>query len=181
MKKSLIILFILIRASIGYAQDMQTPKVYVSQNEIWIKNTETGELKMIGMGSDPTFSQDGKFVLFLGHKLDKTTNKDFGTICIMSVDGDNVKEITTTDMGNAHTPCWSPDGKKVVFAFSDKKGKDDMDIYMIDITGENLMQLTTNKSADFAPYWTKDNYIYFTSDRGAKSGNYQIWRFKYIK
>lgn len=24
------------------------------------------------------------------------------------------------------------------------------------------------------------HYIYFTSDRGGKANNYQIWRFKYI-
>ncbi len=134
---------------------------------------------MLGIGSDPAFSPDGNSILFIGHKLNKASGKDFGILCIMSVDGDNVREITNTEMGNANNPCFSPDGKRIVFALSDKKGKADMDIYVIDITGENLVQLTSNKSSDFTPSWTKDNYIYFTSDRGAKTGNFQIWRFKY--
>ena len=52
------------------------------------------------------------------------------------------------------------------------------DIYTISSDGDNLMQHTTNKSHDFAPYWSSDNYIYFTSDRGGKKGEYQIFRFK---
>ena len=47
-----------------------------------------------------------------------------------------------------------------------------------DINGENLKQYTVNKSNDFAPIWTADDFIYFCSDRGAKANQYQIWRFK---
>lgn len=50
---------------------------------------------------------------------------------------------------------------------------------MIDVDGNNLTQLTINKSYDGQPYWTTDGYIYFVSDRGNNVGNYQIWRFKY--
>lgn len=74
-------------------------------------------------------------------------------------------------------PCWSPDGTKLVFqAF--KKDKKDYDLYVIDIDGNNLVQLTINKSYDGMPYWTKDNFLYFVSDRGNTEGNFQIWRFK---
>ena len=52
------------------------------------------------------------------------------------------------------------------------------DIYIVNIDGDNLTQLTKNKSFDMEPYWTTDGYLYFTSDRGNKKGNYQIWRFK---
>lgn len=96
----------------------------------------------------------------------------------MEIDGSNPMQITDAKKGFAFNPCWSPDGSRILFE-SFKKDKKDYDLYVIDIDGNNLKQLTKNKSYDGTPYWTSDNYIYFTSDRGGKSGNYQIWRFKY--
>lgn len=72
---------------------------------------------------------------------------------------------------------WSPDGKRIIFQAT-KKDKKDADLYIINSDGEGLTQLTSNKSFDGQPYWTKDNYIYFVSDRGNKKGNLQIWGFK---
>ena len=80
--------------------------------------------------------------------------------------------------GYALNPRWSPDGTRLVFQ-SSKKDKKDFDLYVIDVDGNNLTQLTINKSYDGQPYWTTDGYIYFVSDRGNDAGNYQIWRFKY--
>ena len=75
-------------------------------------------------------------------------------------------------------PCWSPDGSKIIFQSANKNQKDDADLFVINVDGNNLTQLTVNKSWDMMPYWTKDGYIYFSSDRGNKKGNYQIWRFR---
>ena len=69
------------------------------------------------------------------------------------------------------------DGKKIIFQ-STRKDKKDADLYTIGVDGDNLTQLTKNKSHDAQPYWSNDGSVYFTSDRGAKKGNYQIWRFK---
>jgi len=96
---------------------------------------------------------------------------------IMTIDGDSPRQLTTPDLGYATRPNWSPDGTKLVFQLT-KKNKQDFDIYTIDINGENLRQHTTNPANDFSPYWSKDNFIYFSSDRGAKKGMFQIWRFK---
>ena len=58
-----------------------------------------------------------------------------------------------------------------------KTKKNDYDLYTIDINGNNLTQLTINKSYDAHPYWANDGNIYFASDRGGRAGHYQIWRF----
>ncbi|WP_337040344.1 TolB family protein [Emticicia sp. 17c] len=152
----------------------------VTKNQIWVKDLKTNELKMIGVGSFPRISPDGKSVAFIRYDLDKKKSKETGTLWIMSLDGESPKQITNASLGYATSPNWSPDGKKLIFQLT-KKNKEDSDIYTIDINGENLRQYTVNKSNDFAPIWTADDFVYFCSDRGAKPDKYQIWRFKMKK
>ena len=157
--------------------DKYVEGIKVTQNQIWIKNLETGELKMIGQGSFPKFSPTNKEISYVKYDLNKSKTAETGTIWIMSVDGENQKQITGVDLGYASCPSWSPDGKNIAFQLT-KKGKQDSDIYTISSDGENLKQHTTNKSQDFSPYWTSDDYLFFTSDRSNKAGKYLIWRFK---
>ncbi|WKX74760.1 TolB family protein [Zobellia laminariae] len=142
-----------------------------------MKNIETGELKMLGEGSFPVISPDGKEIVFVKYDLNKRKTEETGTIWTMSIDGDSPKQLTDNQIGYATHPNWSPNGDKIVFHLT-KNNKTDSNIYTINTNGENLKQHTTNESNDFSPYWSTDNYIYFSSDRGSKKGNYQIWRFK---
>lgn len=151
--------------------------VAVSKNQVWLKDLKSKELKMLGIGSFPKISPDGKSIAFIKYDLDKSKSKETGTLWIMTIDGDSQKQITNVNLGYATSPNWSPDGKNLIFQLT-KKNKEDSDIYVIDTSGENLRQYTVNKSNDFAPIWTADDFIYFCSDRGAKANEYQIWRFK---
>jgi Tol biopolymer transport system component len=160
--------------------------VKLTENQIWLKNTETGELQMIGNGSFPKFSHDDKQIAFVKYELDKGKSAELGTLWIMGPDGENQKQITGTDLGFASNPSWSPDDRYLVFQLRKKEANsyrvyansNNNDIYTIKVDGESLAQHTSNKSNDFAPYWSKDNYIYFTSDRGGKIDDYKIYRFK---
>ncbi len=149
----------------------------VTKNQIWVKNLSTGELKMLGEGSFPVISPDMKKIAFVKYDLNKTKTQETGTIWVMSIYGDSPKQLTNNQAGYASHPNWSPDSKNLIFHLT-KNNKKDADIYTIDIDGENLKQHTTNISSDFSPYWSTDNYIYFSSDRGSKKGDFQIWRFK---
>lgn len=160
-----------------YKSNAYVGGVKITENQIWIKNLETGELKMVGQGSYPKFSPDDKKLVFVKYDLNRTKTSETGTIWTMSIDGENQKQITGPDLGYATCPCWSPDGKSIAFQLT-KRDKPDSDIYTIGIEGENLKQHTLNKSQDFAPFWTTDNYLFFSSDRGSKTGDYLIWRFK---
>ncbi len=151
--------------------------VKVTENQIWIKNIETGELKMIGNGSYPKFSPNGQQIVYVKYELNASKTYEIGTIWSMSVEGDNQKQITGTDLGYATAPNWSPDGRFIVFQLT-KKDKPDADIFTISENGDDLKQHTMNSSRDFSPYWSKDNFIYFSSDRGSIRGKYLIWRFK---
>lgn len=145
----------------------------VEKSEIWLQNLESGENILLGRGYQPSFSPDGQSILYVKYSPEGKSCD----IWTMDIDGGNQTRITDAKKGYAHNPRWSPDGNKIVFALI-KKDKKDSDIYVIDRNGQNLTQLTKNKSYDGQPYWTNNGYIYFTSDRGNKQGNYQIWRFK---
>ena len=145
----------------------------VQNSEIWMKNLETGENILISNGIQPAFSPDGKTIVYVKYSSDAKSC----SIWTMNTDGGNQVQVTDARKGYAFHPRFSPDGKKIVFDCY-RKDKKDCDIYIIDVDGNNLTQVTFNKSYDGQPYWTTDGYIYFVSDRGGKSGNQQIWRFK---
>lgn len=160
-------------ASIGMLFGMVSTTI-VKNSELWIKNLKTNETILLGNGAQPRFSPDGKRIAYVKYSSDAKSC----SIWIMDIDGSNTIQITDAKKGYASSPCWSPDGTKIIFS-SMKTDKKDYDLYVVNVDGNGLVQLTKNKSYDDHPYWTKDGYIYFSSDRGSKSGGYQIWRFKY--
>lgn len=157
----------------SFVNILGTNALIIEKSEIWVKNLETGETTLLGNGYQPSFSPDGSKIAYVKYAPDAKS------CCIwtMEIDGSNQVQLTDAKNGFASKPCWSPDGKQIAFEATNKNKKD-TDIYIIDIDGDNMIQLTKNKSIDMHPHWTTDGYIYFTSDRGNKKGNYQIWRFK---
>jgi TolB protein len=60
---------------------------------------------------------------------------------------------TTITHGEAHSPAWSPDGRRIAFAgpcCEDSNGA----IYVVDADGSNLHRLTSG--FDAAPAWSPD-------------------------
>lgn len=97
----------------------------------------------------------------------------------MNIDGSNAIQLSAGKSEKAAYPCWSPDGKRIVYQSKDlANNKTTNDIYIINSDGNGLIQVTANDSDDKVPYWSNDNNIYFVSDRGSKAGNDQVWRFK---
>lgn len=141
--------------------------------EIWLRNLQTGENILLGNGVQPSFSPDNERIVYSKFSADAGSC----SIWTMKLDGSDPVQLTDAKKGYAYHPRYSPDGKKIVFDCY-KKDKKDNDIYIIDADGNNMTQVTINNSYDGQPYWTTDGYIYFVSDRGGKSGNRQIWRFK---
>ncbi len=129
---------------------------------------------MLGSGNYPKFSPDGKEIAFV--KLQLVKGRIAGTVNVMSLDGENVKQLTDTNLGFPSSPAWSPDGKNLIFSVTKPFGKS-INIYTVGINGENLKQYTQYAN-NLTPYWSSDNFIYFTSDRGSVKWKYSIWRFK---
>lgn len=153
---------------LAYQKELPNTK----NDEIWLKNLSTGETMLLGSGVTPSISPDGNKIAFSKIESSNTSN-----IWVMDIDGSNAQQLTASKDAFAYCPMWSPSGKKIVFQSNKKKSN--FDIFVMNANGTGLVQLTNNDSDDVEPFWSTDEYIYMSSDRGAKKGNFNIWRFSY--
>lgn len=136
-----------------------------------------GEVQALGKGSFPKFSPDNKHIAYIKYELDGSLKHEIGTLWVMPRDGSPPRQLTEASLGYVSHPAWSPDGQQLIFTLT-TADKPDADLYTLDVTGDNLRQLTFEPGTDFAPYWSAENEVYFTSDRENKPGQFGIWRFK---
>lgn len=142
--------------------------------QIWKQDLNTESPTLLCQGQMPSLSHDGRYVTFVR----PTSDGENTCLVVMDIDGLNQTELTDAKMGIVGKPRFSPNDRQIVFQCK-KKDKKDFDLYVINRDGTGLTQLTFNKSYDAEPYWANDGYIYFSSDRGGVSNNFQIWRFRY--
>lgn len=144
--------------------------------QVWRQDLVTESPTLLCQGFAPSFSHDGRSIVFVRFTPDGNNT----CLVIMNSDGQNQTELTDAKMGVVLNPRFSPDDDQIVFQCF-KKDKKDHDLYVINRDGTGLTQLTFNKSYDAEPYWSNDGHIYFSSDRGGRKNNFQIWRFTYGK
>jgi len=79
-----------------------------------------------------------------------------GNVWIMEPDGSNVVNLTNSPsydaLSWAQSP-WSPDGSRIAF-ISDRDGN--QEIYVTDIDGTTLTNVTSNHASDILPHWSPD-------------------------
>jgi len=82
---------------------------------------------------------------------------------VMNIDGSDIKNLTSNLKSDnfkldrfgrsgawAYKTSWSPNGKQIVFNLM---YKGNLELFIIDKDGSNLMQITTNKGTDVTPFW----------------------------
>ena len=153
-------------------------KVYIGGTlkdaQIWRQDLQTESPTLLCQGRMPSFSHNGQSIAFVRF----TPDGENTCLVVMDANGQNQTELTDAKMGIVGMPRFSPNDRQIVFQCR-TKDKKDYDLYVINRDGTGLTQLTFNKSYDAEPYWANDGYIYFSSDRGGRSDNFQIWRFRY--
>jgi Tol biopolymer transport system component len=125
----------------------------------------------------PVWSPDGRHIAFVSLRDTLTGKWGMGTSSIYIIDFDPVAGVSrgearrlTDDGGSDGWPTWSPDGQRIAF-HSDRGG--DWDIWVINVDGTGLTNLTRQPGDDQYADWSPDGKkIAFTSSR---SGNQDIW------
>ncbi len=92
---------------------------------------------------------------------------------LMNADGTSPTKIDLPEKGYVIDPAWSPNGQ--LLAFSWRRPNDDYDIYVMDASSRQIVELTRDQGRNERPSWAPDGrHIVFESTRTGV-GTRHIW------
>jgi dipeptidyl aminopeptidase/acylaminoacyl peptidase len=111
--------------------------------------------------SDPRISPDGKLVVYVVGSVDLEANSSSSNLWLGSTENKGEpRQLTNTTKKDRH-PCWSPDGKHILFE-SNRSG--DNQLWIIDLDGGEARQLTHISTEAGSGIWSPDGkHIAFVS------------------
>ena len=122
------------------------------------------------ISSDPSWSPDGRQVVFTNDKEDGRT----GNFEIFSIEPETTgaeKRLTFRRRSDVN-PVFSPDGLRIAFV---SNGDGNSEIYLINADGSGLLRLTRDPAEDVQPNWSADGKrIIFSSNRNGKFAIYEM-------
>lgn len=129
---------------------------------IYLLDMNTRETERItthfGVDSSATYSPDGKKIAFIS---DRSGNPQ---VHIMELESQKIQRLTRLNW--CDSPSWSPSGEWIVFAGRENP-RDPMNIYLVDVTGNQIRKITRDAGSNEDPSWSPDGrFIAFTSTRG---------------
>jgi TolB protein len=125
-------------------------------------NHERALLPVTGLDYSPSFSQDGRWVVF--------TSERYGSADIFRVrpDGTGLERLTD-DPAYDDQAALSPDDRTLAFVSTRVTGR--AHVWLMDLATRHCRDLTDNDASDFRPSWSPDGkWIAFTSDRDTQEG-----------
>ena len=114
----------------------------------------------------PAWSPDGQWLAYVSFE-----SKLSGVYVQLVRTGE--RRLVSARAGINGAPAWSPDGKKLALTLGGGGGNPD--IYILDLTSQNLTRITDDPAIDTEPEWAPDGRsLYFTSDRAGSPQIYQV-------
>jgi TolB protein len=119
--------------------------------DLFIYTIETGQTRQLNpvangrYGLNPAWSPDGKQIAFPYE--DGTTDRH--AIAALPPEG-GAPIVLFDQLGQDSNPAWSPDGGQIAFVGNPSGNSD---IFIVNVDGSNLRQITTDTAEDIAPAW----------------------------
>lgn len=105
---------------------------------------------------DPQLSPDGKWVAYVVAAIDVKEDKSTSQVWTVSIDGKTNRQMTAGAEG-ATSPRWSPDGKYLSFTSSRPGTARGAQIWLLDRSGGDAVQLTEHKGRLQGYEWSPDS------------------------
>jgi dipeptidyl aminopeptidase/acylaminoacyl peptidase len=158
--------------------------------DIYVANLRGRVLKKLtdvpGYDAEATLSPKGDKIVFTSMR-----NGDLD-LYTMDIDGSNVKQVTN-ELGYDGGAFFSPDGTKLIFRASRPKSEGEvktytdllkqglvmptnMELFIVNVDGTELRQLTKLGGANWAPYFSPDGKkVIFSSNHFKKGFKFNLW------
>jgi TolB protein len=119
-----------------------------------------------GGSTSPTWNpKTGQSVVFVSDR------GGIPKLYMMNADGTNVITLDLPDKGYLIDPAWSPNGQ--LLAFSWRRPSGNYDLYVMEPTSQQIVELTRDEGRNERPSWAPDGrHLVFESTR---AGARQIW------
>jgi dipeptidyl aminopeptidase/acylaminoacyl peptidase len=141
--QSLALLLILVLSPVLVAQTTRRP----------LKLDDLTRLREV---RDPQISPDGKWVAYVVGTIDAKEDKSTSHIWMIGTDGSNDRQITFSPDSES-SPRWSPDGKYLSFTSSRPGKARGNQVWLLDRSGGEAMQLTELKGRLQGYEWSTDS------------------------
>lgn len=124
---------------------------------------------VLGSGSAPAFSPDGRRIAF-----SRTTSDGHAHLFVANADGTESHQISYGSADDVE-PSWSPDGLRVAFcsAHVEEERYVQANLFVVHDDGAGLVQLTEGDRLASRPSWSRDGFVYFHANATER---FHIWR-----
>jgi len=120
--------------------------------------------------SPTDWSPDGKSVLTVLSQKDGASQ-----MVLVSVGDGSVRVLKTFAAGSPQRPRFSPDGRYIAYAYPQRPGSEEKDIFVLALDGGRETPLVQHQANDVAPDWTPDGKrILFLSNRTGTMGAWWV-------